>query len=174
MTNILDAKLAVAYSQEVMDEANRWGDATPEQFKWFCDRMKRGLMVGEMRYTQEILRYDFPDQEAALGPDWKRGFAFLASLPSDICRRFHEKWRQYEKSGNTENLIDMANYAVFLYLLGAWTFNAAFVNARYCLIEFFDPRLPGADYRPEDRPDDGTKPITAERREWFARTPGAH
>lgn len=173
--DILSAKLRVAYDQSVLDATHIvLSPAMKRGFKWFCDSMKQRLEVGEHRYSQEILRYNFPDQEAAIGRDWKRGFTFLALSPHDILRRYREKWGWYRRTGNTENLIDAANYSAFLYLLGAWSFGDAVAAARSCIGEFFIPTIPGAAYRPEDRPDDGTKPITAERREWFARTPGAH
>jgi len=141
------------FAEAAAEVGNRY--ASRSEIEWFAQQMKNRLFIGEMRYASPKWAYRDADQEAKIGPEWRLGYDFFATQKGVFEKGYRSKARAYMRSGNTELIIDTANYAMFCAIVGDQPRDWAVTVLTNCLREFFNPTHPEAHYRALDQDIDG-------------------
>lgn len=147
------------HDPEIFAEAavNARRSASPAEAERFAQQMRNRLLVGEMRYAAPKWAYRDAEQEAEIGPAWRLGYDFFSTPRGVFEQGYRSKARAYMKSGNTELIIDTANYAMFCALVGDRPREWAVTVLTNCLREFFNPSHPDAHYKAMDQGIDGVE-----------------
>lgn len=152
----IEKSAALKFSQPIMDRARGFCPwLTDEQFDHFCKLMKNRLVVGEARYEGPKWMYFDRDQEEVIGKNWRHGYTFYDWNPAFFARAAARKMGAYRKTGNTEVLVDVANYLVFTALTADRDFDVVSWGVYRVMEEFFSPLHPNAHYRTFDQDIDG-------------------
>lgn len=116
-------RVAVAYkfSEEfadrvrtvVLSHGSEWEDGLNAVIAGMLHR----LFVGDARYELPRQQWIEPDQEATIGKNWRRGYTLCDWSIETHLRGLRRKIGVFVETGNRELLLDICNYAMFLYML---------------------------------------------------------
>lgn len=143
----LNKAIRTKYAPELIDKVKQIYLGPKSDIDKFFVLMKNRLLVGIFRY-ENLYEYWDKEQMEIIGKDWEYGYKFCNYTYEYISTKLYKKRLQYAIKGNTELLIDIANYHVFIYKLYGGL-NSIFIC--YIIHEFFYPKHPRAHFKCEDQ-----------------------
>lgn len=121
----------------------------------FRQLMAHRTVTGEYRFGAASWGYRDTDQEAVIGKGWRHGFQFFSTAKGLFETAHASKVKAYTATGNTELLVDIANYAMFNFIVGDWSEAKSLQVLSAAMREFFFPAHRGAHYEALDQGVDG-------------------